>query len=163
VHQVERRLEGNGGANVHGGSPGRAWTLQRTRGGAGMQWAHLDPYNLPPREQTGRRRVITDSANEGLAAAEGTPSHMSGRGDNVVRLGCAEQAAIADELRRYWQHVVDEGVPEHLRGLVQRFAEGADRQGAAAGTAAAQPARDATESAIILLADFRRGECESPP
>jgi anti-sigma factor NepR-like protein len=46
---------------------------------------------------------------------------MSGRSDNVVRLGCAEQAAIADELRRYWQHVVDEGVPENLRALILRF------------------------------------------
>jgi hypothetical protein len=46
---------------------------------------------------------------------------MSGRGDKVVRLGCFEQGAIAEELRRYWQHVVDEGVPEHLRGLVARF------------------------------------------
>jgi hypothetical protein len=82
---------------------------------------------------------------------------MSERGDNVVRLGCAEQAAIADELRRYWQHVVDEGLPEHLRGLVERFPDGVDRE-AAAGTAAAQPAGHATESAIVLLADFRRGE-----
>jgi hypothetical protein len=47
---------------------------------------------------------------------------MSERSDNIVRLGCAEQAAIADELRRYWQHVVDEGVPEQLRGLVERAA-----------------------------------------
>lgn len=46
---------------------------------------------------------------------------MPGRGDNVVRLGCAEQAAIAEELRQYWQHVVDEGVPDHLRGLIARF------------------------------------------
>jgi hypothetical protein len=52
---------------------------------------------------------------------------MSGRGDNVVRLGCAEQAAIAEELRRHWQHVVDEGVPEHLRGLVLRFADGLEQ------------------------------------
>jgi hypothetical protein len=85
---------------------------------------------------------------------------MSGRGDNVVRLGCAEQAAIADELRQYWQHVVDEGVPEHLRGLVQRFP---GRLGGQAAEAAAQPAQDSTESTIILLADFRRGECDSPP
>jgi hypothetical protein len=48
---------------------------------------------------------------------------MSGQSDNVVRLGCAEQAAIAEELRQYWQHVVDEGVPDHLRGLVLRFPE----------------------------------------
>jgi hypothetical protein len=53
---------------------------------------------------------------------------MSGRSDNVVRLGCAEQAAIAEELRRYWQHVVDEGVPDHLRSLILRFAGEVDRQ-----------------------------------
>lgn len=81
---------------------------------------------------------------------------MSGRDDNVVRLGCAEQAAIADELRQYWQHVVDEGVPEHLRGLVERFPDGADRQ------ADAQPAGDPRESAVVLLADFRQGEVERP-
>src|SRR5262249_40086965 len=58
----------------------------------------------------------------------GTASRdMSGRGDNIVRLGCAEQAAIAEELRRHWQHVVDEGVPEHLRDLVLRFAEGLEQ------------------------------------
>ena len=88
---------------------------------------------------------------------------MSGRGDNVVRLGCAEQAAIAEELRRHWQHVVDEGVPDHLQRLVQRFAAGVDGQGPEAAAAAAQPAQGPTESAIIPLADFRRGECESPP
>ena len=38
-----------------------------------------------------------------------------------MRLGCAEQAAIAEELRQYWQHVIDEGVPEHLHALVLRF------------------------------------------
>jgi hypothetical protein len=85
---------------------------------------------------------------------------MSGRGDNVVRLGCAEQAAIADELRRYWQHVVDEGVPDHLLGLVQRFAVGVGGQGA---EAAVQPAQDPAERAVVLSADFRRGERESPP
>jgi hypothetical protein len=68
---------------------------------------------------------------------------MSGQSDNVVRLGCAEQAAIAEELRQYWQHVVDEGVPEHLRGLVLRFARAAD-------------------SEVILLADFRTGDSENP-
>jgi hypothetical protein len=52
---------------------------------------------------------------------------MPGRGDNVVRLGCAEQAAIAEELRQYWQHVVDEGVPDHLRGLIARFPGEGDR------------------------------------
>ena len=48
---------------------------------------------------------------------------LSERSDNVVRLGCAEQAAIAEELRHYWQHVVDEGVPDRLRGLILRFPE----------------------------------------
>jgi hypothetical protein len=85
---------------------------------------------------------------------------MSGRGDNVVRLGCAEQAAIADELRRYWQHVVDEGVPEHLQGFVLRFAGGEDRGHVEAGAAAAQAPQD---TGVILLADFRRGDCETPP
>ena len=84
---------------------------------------------------------------------------MSGRGDNVVRLGCAEQAAIADELRRYWQHVVDEEVPEHLRGLVQRFR--VDGEDVAPG-AATEAAADAAQSGIIVLADFRGGDCESP-
>jgi hypothetical protein len=66
---------------------------------------------------------------------------MSGQSDNVVRLGCAEQATIAEELRQYWQHVVDEGVPEHLRGLVLRFA-------------------GAVDSEVILFADFRTGDSE---
>jgi hypothetical protein len=85
---------------------------------------------------------------------------MSERGDNVVRLGCAEQAAIADELRGYWQHVVDEGVPEHLRGLVLRF--GAGREHAEPDAAAAQAAEDAAQIGVIVLADFRDGDCESP-
>jgi Anti-sigma factor NepR len=83
---------------------------------------------------------------------------MSERSDNVVRLGCAEQAAIADELRRYWQHVVDEGVPEQLRGLIERFGV----QDANAGAAAAEAAPDAAQSGIIVLADFRSGDCENP-
>jgi Anti-sigma factor NepR len=98
-----------------------------------------------------------------IAPAEGAPSDMSGRGDNVVRLGCAEQAAIADELRRYWQHVVDEGVPDHLLGLVQRFTVGVGGQGADAAVAAAQPAQDPAESTIILLADLSGGERKGPP
>ena len=85
---------------------------------------------------------------------------MSERSDNVVRLGCAEQAAIADELRRYWQHVVDEGVPEHMRGLVERFAVDRDDIGACA--AAAEAAQHAAQSGITVLADFRSGDCESP-
>jgi anti-sigma factor NepR-like protein len=85
---------------------------------------------------------------------------MSERSDNVVRLGCAEQAAIADELRRYWQHVVDEGVPEQLRGLVERF--GADGHDTVAGAAADEPGQDAAQSGIIVLADFRGGDCEKP-
>jgi hypothetical protein len=83
---------------------------------------------------------------------------MSERSDNVVRLGCAEQAAIADELRRYWQHVVDEGVPEQLRGLVDRF--GMSPHDTGAGAAAA--GEDTAQSGIIVLADFRSGDCESP-
>ena len=86
---------------------------------------------------------------------------MSERSDNVVRLGCAEQAAIADELRRYWQHVVDEGVPEQLRGLVERFGMGGHDTGA--GAAAADAAEDAAQSGIIVLADFGGGDCENPP
>jgi Anti-sigma factor NepR len=82
---------------------------------------------------------------------------MSERGDNVVRLGCAEQAAIADELRRYWQDVVDEGVPAHLRGLVERFGV----QDAKAGGAAAEATQDAAQSGIIVRADFRAGDCEN--
>jgi hypothetical protein len=85
---------------------------------------------------------------------------MSERSDNVVRLGCAEQAAIADELRRYWQHVVYEGVPEQLRGLVERFGMGGHDTGA--GAAAAEPAEDAAQRGIIVLADFRSGDCENP-
>jgi hypothetical protein len=84
---------------------------------------------------------------------------MSERSDNVVRLGCAEQAAIADELRRYWQHVVDEGVPEHLRGLAERFGVGHDP---GAGAAAVEAAADAAQSGITVLADFRGGGCENP-
>jgi hypothetical protein len=85
---------------------------------------------------------------------------MSERSDNVVPLGCAEQAAIADELRRYWQHVVDEGVPEQLRGRVERFAVG--RHDTGAGAAAVEAAQDAAQSGITVLADFRSGDCESP-
>jgi hypothetical protein len=84
---------------------------------------------------------------------------MSERSDNVVRLGRAEQAAIADELRRYWQHVVDEGVPD-LRGLVERFA--VDRHDAGARAAAVEAAEDAAQSGITVLADFRSGDCENP-
>jgi hypothetical protein len=85
---------------------------------------------------------------------------MSERSDNVVRLGCAEQAAIADELRRYWQHVIDEGVPEDLRALILRFemsSEDAD-----AGTAAADAIQVESESEIVVLADFRRDDRENP-
>jgi len=85
---------------------------------------------------------------------------MSERSDNVVRLGRAEQAAIADELRRYWQHVVDEGVPDHPRGLVERFA--VDRHDAGARAAAVEAAEDAAQSGITVLADFRSGDCENP-
>jgi hypothetical protein len=83
---------------------------------------------------------------------------MSGRGDNVVRLGCAEQAAIAEELRQYWQHVVDEGVPDHLRGLIARFPGEVDRQDEEARDAADQITQAEAGSAIVLLADFRSGE-----
>jgi hypothetical protein len=83
---------------------------------------------------------------------------MSGRSDNVVRLGCAEQAAIADEIRRYWQHVVDEGVPALLHGLIMRFeVSGGDNSGAAA----PEPGQDAADG-VIVLADFRRGDCDNP-
>jgi len=85
---------------------------------------------------------------------------MSGQSDNVVRLGCAEQAAIADELRRYWQHVVDEGVPEDLRALILRF-EMSD-ENADAGTAAAEAIQAESESGIVVLADFRRSDRENP-
>jgi hypothetical protein len=85
---------------------------------------------------------------------------MSERGDNVVRLGCAEQAAIADELRRYWQHVVDEGVPEHLRGIVQRFR--VDDEDAEPGPAADQVAQATEESGVLVLADFRSCDWENP-
>jgi hypothetical protein len=83
---------------------------------------------------------------------------MSERGDNIVRLGCAEQAAIADELRRYWQHVVDEGVPEQLRGLVERFGV----QDGKPSTGVAEAPQDEAQSGIIVLADFRSGDCENP-
>ena len=84
---------------------------------------------------------------------------MSERSDNVVRLGCAEQAAIADELRRYWQHVVDEGVPEHLRGVVLRFAASNKTE---AGAAAEQACQAEGKSGIARLAEFRRGDSETP-
>jgi hypothetical protein len=87
---------------------------------------------------------------------------MSGRSDNVVRLGCAEQAAIAEELRQYWQHVVDEGVSEHLQGLIARFPGEVNRPDEKVRGATDQVARAETESAIILLADFRPGEKEGP-
>ena len=106
----------------------------------------------------GRHRIVADSLND-LDAAEGSSAGMSGRGDNVVRLGCAEQAAIAEELRQYWQHVIDEGVPEHLRGLVLRFADGIDGRNAEAGV---PPAETEAPSRIIALADFRSSDCESP-
>jgi len=84
---------------------------------------------------------------------------MSERSDNVVRLGCAEQAAIADELRRYWQHVVDEGVPEHLRVLILRFEmSGGDAE---PGPAADELTQGANESRVLVLADFRRGDWEN--
>jgi hypothetical protein len=83
---------------------------------------------------------------------------MSERSNNVVRLGCAEQAAIAEDLRRYWQHVIDEGVPDPLRGLIERFGV----QEAKAGVAAAEAAQDAGKSGVIVLADFRGGDCEKP-
>jgi Anti-sigma factor NepR len=85
---------------------------------------------------------------------------MSERSDNVVRLGCAEQAAIAEELRRYWQHVVDEGVPEDLRALILQFET---REDAEPGAAPDQIARVTEESGIVVLADFRRGDGEGPP
>jgi anti-sigma factor NepR-like protein len=84
-----------------------------------------------------------------LRAAKGVASDMSGQSDNVVRLGSAEQAAIAEELRRYWQHVVEEGVPEDLRALILRF-EKSDEDA------------DQTESGVVVLADFRRGDRENP-
>jgi len=86
---------------------------------------------------------------------------MSGRSDNVVRLGCAEQGAIAEELRQYWQHVVDEGVPEHLRRVIARFPGGADHQNEKGRGAAERVAQEA-ESAVVVLVDFRPGERESP-
>ena len=83
---------------------------------------------------------------------------MSGRGDNVVRLGCAEQAAIAEELREYWQHVVEEGVPEHLRGLIARFPSEIYPQDEKARGAADAVSQAAAERAVISLADFRPAE-----
>jgi anti-sigma factor NepR-like protein len=87
---------------------------------------------------------------------------MSGRSDNVVRLGCAEQAAIAEELRQHWQHVVDEGVPEHLLGLIAKFPDDVDRQPEKVRGAAEHVVQPAAQSAVVLLADFRPGERESP-
>ncbi len=83
---------------------------------------------------------------------------MSERSENVVRLGCAEQAAIADELRRYWQHVVDEGVPADLRALILRF----ETDDAERGAAAEQAAQSADANGVLVLADFRRGDFEQP-
>jgi len=79
---------------------------------------------------------------------------MSERSDNVVLLGCSEQAAIADELRCYWQHVVDEGVPDHLRGLVERFA--VDRHDTGVGAAAVEAAQDAARSGITVQRRLRK-------
>ncbi len=38
---------------------------------------------------------------------------------NVVNLGREMQVAIAEGLRRYYQHIVDEGVPEHLMRILE--------------------------------------------
>src|ERR1700736_1988283 len=103
-------------------------------------------YHRPPPEQTGAHRCYWGLTDKPVRGRQGRSERMSERSDNVVRLGCAEQAAIADELRRYWQHVVDEGVPDHLRGLVERFA--ADRHDTGAGAAAVEAAQDATQSGI---------------
>jgi len=83
---------------------------------------------------------------------------MPGQGDNVVRLGCAEQAAIAEDLRRHWQHIVDEGVPEHLREFVLRCAEAIDRRAAEDGLAAVQGAQAAGDAGIVVIADFGCGD-----
>ena len=88
----------------------------------------------------------------------GAPSDRSERNDKILRLGCSEQAAIAEELRHYYQHVVDEGVPTHLQRSVLRFAEKTDRRENRSGRAAAQAAQNAAEPGVILLADFRRGD-----
>src|ERR1700736_2323530 len=95
-------------------------------------------YHRPPPKQTGAHRCYSGLTDKLLPASQGRSERMSERSDNVVRLGCAEQAAIADELRRYWQHVVDEGVPEQLRGLVERFA--VSRHDTGAGAVAADAA-----------------------
>jgi hypothetical protein len=84
---------------------------------------------------------------------------MSERSDNVVRLGCAEQAAIADELRRHWQHVVDEGVPEHLCALILRF-ETSHRDTPEAAPAEVEQAAEPT--GVVVLADFRRRDGYNP-
>jgi hypothetical protein len=93
---------------------------------------------------------------QAMRAPKGAASDMSERSDNVVRLGCAEQAAIADELRRYWQRVVDEGVPEDLRALILRFEMSDDDATPGAVGEAAE------EGGILVLADFRRDDRENP-
>ena len=40
---------------------------------------------------------------------------------NVVSLGHREQVGIAEGLRKMYQHIVDEGVPEHLARLVDKI------------------------------------------
>jgi Anti-sigma factor NepR len=40
---------------------------------------------------------------------------------NVVRLGREEQIAIARGLRDWYQHVVDEGIPERMREGLERL------------------------------------------
>jgi len=82
------------------------------------------------------------------------PSEGSNPGNNIVRLGRNEQAAIAEELRRYYQDVVDEGVPHHLRALVARFAD-EPRRAKTARAAAAGPemVNAASEQRIVWLAD----------
>ena len=107
-------------------------------------------YHRPPPEQTGAHRCYSGLIDKSVRGSQGRSERMSERSDNVVRLGCA----IADELRRYWQHVVDEGVPEHMRGLVERFA--VDRHDTGVGAAAVEAAQDAARSGITVQRRLRK-------
>jgi hypothetical protein len=55
---------------------------------------------------------------------------------NVVRLGREERTAIARGLRDWYQHVVDEGIPEHLKKGLARLLSSERLQSRSTDTAA---------------------------
>ena len=58
---------------------------------------------------------------------------------DVVRLGREEQKAIARGLREWYQHVVDEGIPEHMKARLEEMLSGEQSQAQSVEAAAARP------------------------